>query len=711
MTSKKHTCSVALLLAISALVAPALSASPIDRQALVTRHAPHVTQADALSPFSVGNGEFAVTVDVTGLQTFPDYYEAGIPLGTLSHWGWHSVANADGHTLAQTFAPYDTYGRQVDYAARQHTKAGQWLRANPHRLHLGRVGFVFRTETVPASPEALSSVNQQLDLWRGVINSRFSVGGETVAVETAAHPGQDQLAARVQSPLLARGQLGIELVFPYGSLSWGKATADWTSPERHSTRLLHSKPHSVLLERQLDQTRYYVSVSWEGKAAFSEQGPHRYTLMPEGDSRLSFSVRYLQHPPSGAEVSAGQTLHDAREHWQNFWQAGGAIDLSGSKDPRAYELERRIILSRYLTAIQTAGNLPPAETGLTYNSWYGKFHLEMHWWHGVHYVLWGKSALFEKSLPWYQNHLAAARATATRQGYTGARWPKMVGPTAAESPSTIGVFLIWQQPHPIYYAELLYRTALSDDQRQTVLNRYRELVFATADFMASYAHWDQKTERYVLGPPLIPAQEIYAPTDAINPAFELAYWRYGLNVAQLWRNRFGLAANPEWQKVLDHLADLPQRDGAYVNAENALETFTDASHRNDHPSVLGAYGMLPGVVDPTVMMRTLEQVFAGWNWDRTWGWDYPMAAMSAARLGRPDLAIDALLMDIEKNHYLNNGHNYQDENLTLYLPGNGGLLAAVAMMAAGWEGAPDRHAPGFPRTGWQVQYENISPFP
>jgi len=35
----------------------------------------------------------------------------------------------------------------------------------------------------------------------------------------------------------------------------------------------------------------------------------------------------------------------------------------------------------------------------------------------------------------------------------------------------------------------------------------------------------------------------------------------------------------------------------------------------------------------------------------------------------------------KKNTYLVNRHNYQDKRLRLYLPGNGGLLAAVAMMA------------------------------
>ncbi len=39
------------------------------------------------------------------------------------------------------------------------------------------------------------------------------------------------------------------------------------------------------------------------------------------------------------------------------------------------------------------------------------------------------------------------------------------------------------------------------------------------------------------------------------------------------------------------------------------------------------------------------------------GWDYPMMAMCAARLGELALAVDALLMDMPKNTYLPNGHN------------------------------------------------------
>src|SRR5687768_775840 len=71
----------------------------IDRHALVTRHNPTLRRADLLSPLSLGNGEFAFTADITGLQTFPRFYDrddnaqsgrGATPLVTQSQWGWHS---------------------------------------------------------------------------------------------------------------------------------------------------------------------------------------------------------------------------------------------------------------------------------------------------------------------------------------------------------------------------------------------------------------------------------------------------------------------------------------------------------------------------------------------------------------------------------------------------------------------------------------------
>ena len=52
-------------------------------------------------------------------------------------------------------------------------------------------------------------------------------------------------------------------------------------------------------------------------------------------------------------------------------------------------------------------------------------------------------------------------------------------------------------------------------------------------------------------------------------------------------------------------------------------------------------GFLPGGpdVDRATMNRTLDAVLKTWDWEtKIWGWDYPMIAMTATRLGRPDVA-------------------------------------------------------------------------
>jgi hypothetical protein len=128
-----------------------------------------------------------------------------------------------------------------------------------------------------------------------------------------------------------------------------------------------------------------------------------------------------------------------------------------------------------------------------------------------------------------------------------------------------------------------------------------------------------------------------------------------------------------------------------------------------------ALGQLPGDgVDRAVMANTLDAVLKTWDWEtKIWGWDYPMIAMTAARLGEPKKAVDVLLKsDGPNNSYMPNGHNRQREDLPIYLPGNGALLSAVAMMAAGWDGAPSHDAPGFPHDGtWVVRSEGLHPLP
>jgi hypothetical protein len=697
------------------LLACAAHAAPIDRHALVTRHNVELHQFDANNPLSVGNGEFAFTVDATGLQTFPGAFEQTIPLGTLSDWGWHTIPNTNGWSIDMfQFKEFTNLnGRPVPYADvphNQQTPEIKWLRANPHRLHLGQIGFVLKkSDGSPAQTNDLTDISQTLDLWDGQIISCFKFDGRPVEVETICDPKLDAVAVRVKSPLLRSRRLAVQIHFPYGT--GDVKTADWSRPDAHETILLQPKPNQAEFARKLDDDVYFAAAAWTKGATLTNTAKHQFEIVPGKNSDvLEFVCAFSPENLAAKSLPAfTQTKNAAQKNWNNFWLAGGAIDLSGSKDSRWFELERRIVLSQYLTAIQSAGKNPPQETGLTYNTWEGKFHLEMHFWHEAHFALWDRLPLLERSLGYYQKILPRAEGTAKRQGYTGARWPKMTSPSGAESPSPVGPFLIWQEPHPIFYAELCWR----QHRDRATLERFRDVVFQTADFMASYATWDERTKRYVLGPVLQCAQEIFPKDRTLDPTFELTYWRWGLETAQAWRQRLGLPREKKWDDVLDGLAKPPVADGKYLFTETAPDSYTNPKWNADHPAVLGALSFVPGPgVEAGTMRRTLDWIWNNWNWPDTWGWDYPMMAMTAARLGEPERAVDALLLDTPKNHYGLNGDVYQRPGLTIYLPANGGLLYATALMAAGWDGAPEKNAPGFPDNGqWDVRWENLSPAP
>jgi protein-glucosylgalactosylhydroxylysine glucosidase len=689
------------------------NASLINRAALVKRHSPTVRKLDPLSPLSVGNGEFAFTADITGLQTFPQEYETKMPLCTMSQWGWHTTPLPSGlDPKALRLSQYDTHGRLVGYqtSAEGQSELFNWLRENPHRLNLARIALQLpASANGAASTSDITDPEQHLDLWSGILTSAFRYQGEMIKVSTAVHPELDLLAVAIESPLLRTGRLGVLFSFPYGSPEM--QAADWTKPDRHQTTVINQTPSGAQLHRTLNADEYYLAIAWAGDATFSAEGAHSFKLTRSvsrktpDTSALDFVVRFSSQRESVNLPPATETFAASERHWRSFWTEGAAIEVAGSKDARAEELERRVVLSQYLTAIQCSGSTPPQETGLTVNSWYGKFHLEMHFWHAAHFALWDRLPLLEKSLAWYQQILPGARDRARSQGYAGARWPKMVGRQGRDSPSPIGPLLIWQQPHPIFYSELCY---LLHRNRET-LARYADIVFESANFMASYAFFDSSQDRFVLGPPVIPAQENHPPRETWNPTFELAYWHYGLATAQRWRERLGLKRNSVWDQVLAKLSSLPVRDGVYLAHENCPQTYTERNR--DHPSMLAALGVLTGEgVERETMRRTLHTVMKDWRWDETWGWDYAVTALTAARLGEPQLALDALLLTTEKNRYLANGHNWQRENLPCYLPGNGALLYAVALLAGGWRGATAGHAPGFPADGsWTVRWEQRNP--
>lgn len=686
------------------------SNAAINRKAVVQRNNPRVTTLDTLASLSVGNGRFAATVDVTGLQTFPETYSKGVPLCTMSQWGWHSFPKPDGIKEQDSWREYDFgRGHKELYATQPKDEHGamaaNWYRINPHRLHLGALGI-----NLNCSPADLNGINQILDMWCGKITSSFCVKKKKYNVETVCHPERDMIATRVK----ANTAVELKLQFPYPTGGHCDDAADWQKDALHSTEIVESGKQWALLKHTIDETEYYVTLRWQGKASLKQKERNLLVLAASG-KELCATCEYTEAKPAAislmSQTSCGfeSVERQSADFWRGYWEKGAMVDFSGCTDKRAPELERRVVLSQYLLAIQDASDTPPQETGLTYNSWYGKFHLEMILWHQAQFALWGHPELLDRSLSWYFKAEDNARKIAQRQGFKGVRWMKMTDPWAGEAPSKVGSFLIWQQPHLIYLAELLYRANPSPE----VLKKYGRLVDETAEFMADFAQYDTLRHRYVLGG-CIAAQETLPAQTTVNPPMELSYWHCALNMAQQWRERLGKPRVALWDDIIERISPLAHKDSLYLAAETQPDTYKNEKMYSDHPAVTGAVGLLPlnpKQVDTGIMKNTEQWIWKNWKWETSWGWDYPMMAMCAARMGEPDNAVGALLMKQTKNTYLPNGHNYQSERLRLYLPGNGALLLAVGMMCAGWDGSTQPN-PGFPDDGkWNVKWERLKVMP
>ena len=238
--------------------------SPIDRRRLVERHNITLTEPHPEHVLSVGNGDFAYTADITGMQTFTRFHDAAAAMAngtvavntaTMSNWGWHDMPNPDGFTLDDAMTTYQTARGPVSYPDKHDMmgamsggevadefRAGSWLNANPQRIDLGRIGLELRDS--PGSepetdPAALSHTSQSLDLWAGLIESTFRYQDALVRIETVAAPDAAIVAFRVHSTNLVNGHARIVFRFPYASDGFFQ-TDDWHAADRHTSILAES---------------------------------------------------------------------------------------------------------------------------------------------------------------------------------------------------------------------------------------------------------------------------------------------------------------------------------------------------------------------------------------------------------------------------------------------------------------------------------------
>ncbi|RAR09823.1 hypothetical protein DDE82_001540 [Stemphylium lycopersici] len=621
----------------------------------------------------------------------------------------------------------ETYGREVyyDIPDPELKQATQWLIGNPNRVNLGRIGLKYHGSTL--NETFITESEQRLDLWDGTITSIFKVNGKDVTVITQGDFGSDAVAFTIESDLIKSGDLQVELDFPYPPIHTTKYKYEvfvglYDFPTNHSTTLIEDGLNRTWahIRHDMQELQYFTNLRWSKEtplklirnepANSTAITAHRYTL---GTVASCSSMVFTAHFSLGQHIpSAPTTIQDENVRgWHDYWDEGGFVDLTASSNPNATELQRRIINSQYHIRVNSAAkNQPPQESGLMNNGWYGKFHMEMLIWHEAHWAVWGKQKYFDNIFPGiYETLLPSSLARAENMGWKGARWPKMTDPiTGVSSPGGINGLLLWQQPHPFYLANLAYK---ANPTRET-LERWDKVLTATADYMASYPGLNATTGKYDLGPPSYGVTENTPPNSTRNLAYEISYWRYGLDAAAEWKRKLYQPVSEQWTHVAENLALPPQIDSLYAVYDGLNSSWwEDPELTGDPRSLIMVQGILPDspAVDPEVALRTADKVWEIWGDEDIRGWGRPVLAINSARIGNPERAIYHLTAyDYWK---------FDDAGFAIrggdggtpppFMPGNAGFLYAIAYCAAGWEGSDD-DAPGFPKDGsWTVKHEGL----
>ncbi|SJL09046.1 uncharacterized protein ARMOST_12422 [Armillaria ostoyae] len=339
----------------------------IDRHTLVSRYNPTRNASSLTTPMQVGNGNFAFGTDVTGLQTFQ-------PFAIMSSWGWKNDTLPQGKTMddlnGYRGASWYNHGRLVEYDFGGSDEViEQWLTANPNRVNLGRVGLVFRSvegEVLNVTESNLTDIHQELDLWTGTMTSRFSFGGVPITVTTTCAQERDTIGISIESALLSDGQLGVFVDYPWndGSAMFsGPFVGNWNAPANHTTSISTDvDDHNAEITHTLDEASFVTSFDSDA-FTISRDSPdaHRYTILPR-DSTSTFRMAVTYGIASPVRTSYEATDVSSRTTWNTFWSRSGFVDVfTESSDPRADELQRRIILSRYLMRVNEAGDTPPQE--------------------------------------------------------------------------------------------------------------------------------------------------------------------------------------------------------------------------------------------------------------------------------------------------------------------------------------------------------------
>lgn len=573
---------------------------------------------DSKNPVTIGNGDFAITLDQTGTQSLYEIYK-DIPLSTMSNKNWFYKDKKD-------IKPSYVDGKAYMLFNLDNDPNYQINRQYPFKYSFMQILLYDNDKLIDINN--IKDVKQELDLYKGIVTSSFNYKEKINKTISFIYQDHDEFNFKLQSD-----NLNLALKFNYPSYT------------KNGYRL------DILPNVLVKEDRMTLLYDDKNSLSFKLKSSSKYQIVENtlifDDNNVSFSLAL-------DEIKEGKLLDE-------FWKCDNGIIIDNE------ELVKKMVLSKYLLHVNSTGIYPPQESGLTYNCWNSKFHLEMHLIHSLWNIYNNHVGDLVKSFDYYLSIMPSSLKRASLNGYKGLRFPKMTGPDGENSPSNIGPLLIWQAPHILFMLQEIYYLY----NKENIIKKYEPLISGTIDFMISFL--TLKDSKYQMLDPLLEACESIPLDRCQNPSFELEYWRYTLERQPKIDTVLYGHQRYDYLDITSKIITPKEDDGIYLKTYGVIDKY---DLYKDHPTEGFLMSFFKSkIVDKEKMVKTIDYILKNMDLSSYWGWDFPFLGLSLLNCGEIEKSIEVTQLNTINNQYLYNGYNTSPrDDLKAYLPGNGAFL-------------------------------------
>lgn len=573
---------------------------------------------DSKNPVTIGNGDFAITLDQTGTQSLYETYK-DIPLSTMSNKNWF-------YKDKKNIKPSYVDGKAYMLFNLDNDPNYQTNRQYPFKYSFMQILLYDNDKLIDINN--IKDVKQELDLYKGIVTSSFNYKEKINKTISFIYQDHDEFNFKLQSD-----NLNLALKFNYPSYT------------KNGYRL------DILPNVLVKEDRITLLYDDKNSLSFKLKSSSNYQIVENtlifDDNNVSFSLAL-------DEIKEGKLLDE-------FWKCDNGIIIDNE------ELVKKMVLSKYLLHVNSTGIYPPQESGLTYNCWNSKFHLEMHLIHSLWNIYNNHVGDLVKSFDYYLSIMPSSLKRASLNGYKGLRFPKMTGPDGEDSPSNIGPLLIWQAPHILFMLQEIYYLY----NKENIIKKYEPLISGTIDFMISFL--TLKDLKYQMLDPLLEACESIPLDRCQNPSFELEYWRYTLERQPKIDTVLYGHQRYDYLDIASKITTPKEDDGIYLKTYGVIDKY---DLYKDHPTEGFLMSFFKSkIVDKEKMVKTIDYILKNMDLSSYWGWDFPFLGLSLLNCGEIEKSIEVTQLNTINNQYLYNGYNTSPrDDLKAYLPGNGAFL-------------------------------------